>query len=174
MKIRILLVDDHMIIRQGLRSLLEKHDGISIIAEAEDGAAAIREATALRPDIVIMDISMPQINGVDAARRIVSEIPEVKIIALSIHSDGRFIVNMLNRRVAYLRRISPPKSSWRRRMREGQSLPRSLHNGTAREEHLCAGRDQRFYHFFTPDPEGKGSASAHYRGENVEGDSGPA
>jgi DNA-binding NarL/FixJ family response regulator len=96
MKTRVLLVDDHMIIRQGLRTLLEKHDDIIVVAEAEDGAVAIREAAALRPDIVIIDISMPQINGVDATRRIIREHPGVRIIALSIHSERRFVVNMLS------------------------------------------------------------------------------
>jgi DNA-binding NarL/FixJ family response regulator len=105
MKTRVLLVDDHMIIRQGLRTLMEKHDDLVVVAEAEDGAEAIREAAALRPDIVIIDISMPRINGVDATRRIIREHPDVRVIALSIHSERRFVVNMLSAGAsAYLRK----------------------------------------------------------------------
>jgi len=95
MSIGILLVDDHAIIRQGLRSLLEKQPDLEVLAEAEDGRRAIELVRELRPDIVIMDVTMPSLNGIEATRQICTELPEVKVIALSIHSNRRFIGDML-------------------------------------------------------------------------------
>ena len=95
MSLRILLVDDHGIIRAGLRSLLNKQQDMEVVAEAEDGRQAIDFVHEFTPDIVIMDISMPTLNGVDAAREIVSQHPKTRIIALSIHSNKRFVGNML-------------------------------------------------------------------------------
>ena len=95
MSIRILLADDHGIIRQGLRSLLEKQSDMEVVGEAEDGQKALALVRQLVPDIVIMDITMPSINGVDATRQITAEFPHVKVIALSIHSNKRFVSDML-------------------------------------------------------------------------------
>jgi len=95
MSMRILLADDHAIIRQGLHSLLEKEADIEVVGEAADGREALELVRKTAPDIVIMDITMPNLNGVDATRRIVSEFPSVKVIALSIHSDRRFVADML-------------------------------------------------------------------------------
>jgi DNA-binding NarL/FixJ family response regulator len=95
MSIRILLADDHGIIREGLRSLLEKQSDIEVIAEAEDGRKAVRLVREFAPDIIVMDITMPKLNGVDATRRTVKEFPNVKVIALSIHSNRRFVADML-------------------------------------------------------------------------------
>jgi len=95
MSIRILLVDDHGIIRQGLHSLLEKQPDIEVVAEAEDGRKALELVQELLPDIVIMDITMPNLNGVDATRRIAGQSPKAKVIALSIHSNRRFVSDML-------------------------------------------------------------------------------
>jgi DNA-binding NarL/FixJ family response regulator len=95
MSIRILLADDHAIIRQGLRSLLEKEPDIEVVGEAEDGRKALELVRELVPDIVVMDITMPNLNGIDATSRIVREFPNVKVIALSIHSNRRFIADML-------------------------------------------------------------------------------
>jgi DNA-binding NarL/FixJ family response regulator len=93
--IRILLADDHQILRDGLRSMIANEAGMSVVAEAGDGRQAVRLAKELRPDIVIMDISMPDMNGIDAARKIVRNLPGVKVLALSMHSDRRFILGML-------------------------------------------------------------------------------
>jgi len=90
-----MLVDDHGIIRDGLRSLLEKQDDVEVVAEADDGRGAIALVREHQPDVVIMDISMPGLNGIDASRRIVADNPEVKIITLSIHSNRRFVSDML-------------------------------------------------------------------------------
>jgi two-component system, NarL family, response regulator NreC len=95
MPTRILLVDDHAIIRQGLCSLLEKQPDIEVVGGVEDGRQAVDTARQLAPDLVIMDISMPNLNGIDATRKIAEEISGVKIIALSIHSSRRFVAEML-------------------------------------------------------------------------------
>lgn len=95
MSTRILLVDDHQITRQGLRSLLEKESDMEVVSEAEEGRTAVRMAGKLLPDIVVMDVSMPDLNGMEAARQITSQHPEVKVIALSMHSDALFVTEML-------------------------------------------------------------------------------
>jgi DNA-binding NarL/FixJ family response regulator len=95
MSIRILLADDHKIIRDGLRSLLEKEPDLEVIAEAGDGTTTVKLARKLKPEVVIMDITMPDLNGIEATRQIMAELPNVKVIALSMHSDRRFVVGML-------------------------------------------------------------------------------
>ena len=93
--VRILLAEDHAIVREGLRSLIEKHPCMEVVGEAKDGRKALELVQELSPDIVIMDITMPNLNGVEATRHITSEFPEVKVIALSIHSNSRFVADML-------------------------------------------------------------------------------
>ena len=95
MPTRVLLVDDHAIIRQGLCSLLEKQPDIEVVGSVEDGRKAVDIARELAPDLVIMDISMPNLNGIDATRKIIGEMGDVKIIALSIHSSRHFVAEML-------------------------------------------------------------------------------
>jgi len=95
MSIRVLLADDHPIVREGLRSLLEKEDDIEIVGEAEEGRKAVGLVRELLPDVVIIDITMPNLNGVDATRQIVKEFPAVKVIALSMHSNVMFVTEML-------------------------------------------------------------------------------
>ena len=95
MSIRILLADDHGIVREGLRSLLEKEPDIEVVGEAEDGRKALGLVRELLPDVVIMDISMPGLNGADATRQIVRQFPTVKVIALSMHSNRIFVADML-------------------------------------------------------------------------------
>ncbi len=95
MNIRIILADDHTILRNGIRSLLEKEEGIEVVGEAEDGREAVEMARKLQPDIVLMDISMPHLNGVEAARHITSTIPTCKVIALSMYSGKKFVMEML-------------------------------------------------------------------------------
>ena len=95
MSIRIVLADDHAIVRQGLHSLLEKEPDMEVVGEAKDGQKALDLVWELLPDIVIMDVTMPNLNGADATRQITRESPEVRVIALSIHSNKRFVVNML-------------------------------------------------------------------------------
>lgn len=103
MPYRIVLADDHKIIRDGLKALLEKEREIEIVAEAENGRQALQLVRKLAPDVVIMDISMPDLNGIDATRQITAEQPTVKVIALSMHSQRQFVDGMLRAGVsAYL------------------------------------------------------------------------
>jgi len=92
---RILLVDDHQMFREGLKALLQSETNFSIAGEAEDGLQAVELCRELAPDVVVMDISMPGINGVEAARRIHEESPDVKIIILSMYTEKRFILGAL-------------------------------------------------------------------------------
>jgi two-component system response regulator NreC len=93
--IRVMLAEDHAILREGLCSLLEKQPGIEIVCEAEDGRMAVERARELLPDVVIMDITMPHLNGIEATRQITNAFPQIKVVALSGHSNRRFIVDML-------------------------------------------------------------------------------
>ncbi|HUS57990.1 MAG TPA: response regulator transcription factor [Planctomycetota bacterium] len=95
MKTRILLADDHQIMREGLRALLEQQPGVEVVAEASDGRTAVKLAQDLLPDVAILDIGMPNLNGIEATRRITGEIGGVKVIGLSMHSDKRFVSEML-------------------------------------------------------------------------------
>ena len=94
-KIRVLLAEDHAIMREGLRLLIEKQPDIELVCEAEDGRAAVEHVRELLPDVVIMDIIMPNLNGVEATRQIIKEFPQIKVIALSAHSSRRFVADML-------------------------------------------------------------------------------
>lgn len=96
MSIRIVLADDHAIVREGLKSLLEHDLHMEVIGEAQDGEESITLARTLDPDVVLMDVTMSQLNGIDATRRIVAENPSVKVIALSMHSDKQFISEMFS------------------------------------------------------------------------------
>ncbi len=95
MNIKILLVDDHKIMREGLRAMLEKQEGIEVAAEAEDGMTAVKLSGELPIDMVIMDIAMPDMNGIEATQQIVAKHPNIKVIALSMHTERRFVAEML-------------------------------------------------------------------------------
>jgi len=95
MTIKIILADDHQIVRQGLRTLLSCEPDMQVVGEADDGRKTLKLAEELSPDVIIMDISMPDLNGIEATRLILTEFPEVKVIALSMHSDSLFVLNML-------------------------------------------------------------------------------
>jgi DNA-binding NarL/FixJ family response regulator len=95
MSLKILLADDHRIMRAGLRSLLGKEPDMKVVAEAADGRTAVRMAREVSPDVVIIDITMPDLNGVEATHQILTELPSAKVIALSMHSDEQFVSGML-------------------------------------------------------------------------------
>jgi PAS domain S-box-containing protein len=95
MTIRILLADEYQIVRQGLRALLEKEADLEVVGEAARGPALMRQVQDLAPDIVLLDLALPELHGVEAIRQIMAASPHVKIIALSIYADRRFVVNIL-------------------------------------------------------------------------------
>lgn len=95
MSIRILLADDHEVVREGLRALLANERDLEVVGEAENGRTAVRLARELMPDVVIMDVTMPGLNGIEATRQITSLGPSVNVLALSMHSDSRFVAQML-------------------------------------------------------------------------------
>jgi len=90
-KIRILLVDDHRIMRDGLASLLERQADMEVIQHASDGFQAVNLSRELKPHVIVMDLIMPNMNGVDATRRITGEVPKAKVLCLSVHGDTRFV-----------------------------------------------------------------------------------
>jgi DNA-binding NarL/FixJ family response regulator len=93
--IRVLLVDDHKIVRDGLRSMLAKEMDIEVVGEAESGRSAISLTRETKPTVVIMDISLRELNGIDATRQLMAESPDLRVIALSMHSDRRYVAEML-------------------------------------------------------------------------------
>jgi DNA-binding NarL/FixJ family response regulator len=92
---RILLADDHLAYRQHLRSLLEVEPGLQVVGEAGDGRTALRLAGELEPDIVLMDVAMPELGGIEATRQILAAHPRVRVIGLSLHSAPAFVRGML-------------------------------------------------------------------------------
>lgn len=95
MAVRILVADDHCIVRQGLCSLVESHTQYEVAGQAASGREAVRFTRRLCPEIVIMDIGMPDLNGIDATRMCIEACPQVKVIALSMHADRRYVLGML-------------------------------------------------------------------------------
>ena len=92
--IKIVLADDHQIVRHGLRSLLSQEPDMEVVGEADNGRAVVKLVQEKSPTVVIMDISMPDLNGIEATRQILNETPGIKVIALSMHSDSLFVLNM--------------------------------------------------------------------------------
>jgi two-component system response regulator NreC len=95
MSIRVLIADDHKIMLAGLRSLLEKQTDFEVVGEADNGRKAVQMAQEKTPDVVVMDVSMPDLNGIEATMQIVESLPKTRVIALSMHSDKRFVMGML-------------------------------------------------------------------------------
>jgi two-component system response regulator NreC len=92
----VLLADDHLVVRKGLRSILERQSGIEVVGEAADGREAVASSESLVPDVVIIDITMPHLNGIDAAAQIVKRNPKIGVVILSVHSDETYILRALN------------------------------------------------------------------------------
>lgn len=95
MSTRVLIADDHKIVREGLKALIDKQESMQVVAEADNGLEAVRLARKLQPDVVIMDLGMPQMNGIEATREVTAREPGIKVIALSMHSDKRFVLQMI-------------------------------------------------------------------------------
>jgi DNA-binding NarL/FixJ family response regulator len=95
MTIRVLLADDHRIMREGLRSLLEQQSDMTLVGEADNGREAVRLARKVLPNIAVVDLAMPDLNGIEATRQILDVAPQVKVLALSMHMDRRLIMGMI-------------------------------------------------------------------------------
>ena len=95
MNVRILLVDDHKMMRDGLRAILNRREDFEVVGEADDGRSALSLVSATSPDVVVMDVGMPHMNGIEATRRIQKEAPNARVVALSTHSDRRYVQNMI-------------------------------------------------------------------------------
>ncbi|MHC4855324.1 MAG: response regulator [Planctomycetota bacterium] len=95
MATKVLLVDDHEIMREGISALLRRYSEFEVVGQAADGRRALEMASQLKPDIIIMDVGMPNLNGVDATKQLLSMNPELKIMALSTHSDGAIVAKMI-------------------------------------------------------------------------------
>lgn len=95
MPTRLILVDDHKVIREGLQSLFEQEPGMSVVGQATDGRSAVELARRLAPDVAVMDVAMPDLNGIEAARQIADTCPHTRVVALSMHADRRFVGEML-------------------------------------------------------------------------------
>ena len=110
MTTRVLITDDHRLVRASLHSLLADFPGIEVVAEAADGREAIKLVAEHRPEVVLMDISMTGLNGIDATRQIVKEHPQVRVIVLSMHTDNKYVLQALRAGAAgYVLKGSTPK-----------------------------------------------------------------
>ncbi|RME75485.1 MAG: DNA-binding response regulator [Chloroflexi bacterium] len=93
--IKVLLVDDHVVVRQGLKALMSEEPDIEVVGEASNGREALEKAAAVQPDVVLMDISMPGLNGIEATRQICQRLPDVKVVVLSMHANEEYVFQVL-------------------------------------------------------------------------------
>src|SRR5215813_7165000 len=94
-KTRILLADDHAVVRHGFRMILSAQPDLEVVGEASNGREAVEEAEKLQPDVVVMDVSMPELNGIEATRRVVESSPRTRVLALSMHRDSVYVREVL-------------------------------------------------------------------------------
>jgi two-component system response regulator NreC len=95
-KIKVVVADDHTILRQGIKALLDNQEGIEVVGEAKDGREAIKTIEELLPDVILMDIAMPGLNGLEATRRIKKKFPKTKVVVLTMHANEEYIFQILN------------------------------------------------------------------------------
>ena len=96
-KCTVLLVDDHNIVRKGMRMMLELEKDLIVVGEAKNGREAVQLAEVLEPDVILMDIAMPVLNGLEATRQLLKVSPRARVIALSAHNDDAYVINATNR-----------------------------------------------------------------------------
>ena len=96
MKIRLLLTEDHRVMRDGLKTLLDQQDCIEVVGTADDGRTSVKMASELGPRVVLMDIAMPELNGIEATRQITDKCPDTKVLILTMHSDSHFVMGAIN------------------------------------------------------------------------------
>ncbi len=101
-KLKVLLVDDHALVRRGFRRMLEDEPSFQVVGEASDGAEALKRAEELRPDVIVMDCALPQVNGIDATRQILKKLPDTAILMLSMHSEDTLVRQAHGGRRAWL------------------------------------------------------------------------
>ncbi|HET6603820.1 MAG TPA: response regulator transcription factor [Xanthomonadaceae bacterium] len=107
-RIRVLVADDHTLVRESLVSVLQAADGIEVVGEAGDGLQAVTSALALRPNVAVIDISMPSLNGVEVVRRLRAEAPEVRTLVLTMHEEDEYVLHVVRAGASgYLRKDSP-------------------------------------------------------------------
>jgi DNA-binding NarL/FixJ family response regulator len=93
--LRVVIADDHPVVREGLKAFLNAHDGVSVVGEASDGEAAVQQAQALQPDVLVLDLLMPRLNGVEAMRKVRAACPGVKVLVLTAHEDRAYVEQLL-------------------------------------------------------------------------------
>ncbi len=143
--IRVLVADDHVVVRDGIVAILNASSEVRVVAEAGDGAEAARKALETRPDVVILDVSMPQVSGLEAARRIHEALPRARILALTMHEEDEYVVGMVRAGASgYLAKDAAPSALLEavRALRDGgiyfsprafQSLLRAFHESPLTE-----------------------------------------
>jgi two-component system response regulator NreC len=93
--VRVLVADDHTVVRQGIVNMLNSREEVEVVAEASDGAEAMRQALETRPDVAVLDVSMPRLNGIEAARRIHEALPQTRILVLTMHDEEEYVARMV-------------------------------------------------------------------------------